>query len=498
MIEKKEWIYNLHGVRQLENNMMQSIPASTLMQRAGHAAFQYILHHYSFAKNIAIYCGAGNNGGDGYALALELFAFGKSVCVIQVEHTHAKTQIAEKLREACLNQKIPIFAFSNNIQFPWSHCDLQVDAILGIGAKKPFSEELNQVLNWMNNQEIPIFSLDVPTGIDAQTGLALTENPIQADRTLSFLAWKLGLLQGDAIVSCGELNCDDLGVPDCDSLNENKQSCAVAEILFPKKLKKRPRDMHKGQAGHVLIIGSDQGYLGASRLAGMAALRSGAGKVSILTHPSHAAVLQANCAELMVFGVQEPRELKPFIEKADVMILGVGLGRSAWSQSLFDVAIACDIPSVIDADGLYFLSLKKYENKKNKILTPHPLEAARLLSSTTQIVQANRLDSLQKIVSQYQASVVLKGARTQVGAPNQLPAICLQGNPGMASAGMGDVLSGIIASMCAQGMSAFDAAKQGVFYHAAASDCLAQMRGEIGMLASDVIEMLPKVINGKF
>lgn len=498
-LHNNHWIYTVDDIRQLEKKAMESISALELMQGAGRAAFQWILGHYPLANHIVIYCGPGNNGGDGYALALELFSFGKNVLLVQVDHERPRRETAEIVYLECVAKKIPCLPFSALFQLSDFHFDLQVDAILGIGATVSFSENINVALKWLRAQNIPIFSLDVPSGIDAQTGLALTEDCIQADSTLSFIALKRGLLQGHAINACGELACDDLQMTESmGAQHQDASILAMAEIIQKKKLPKRCRDMHKGQAGHVLIVGSDRGYLGASRLAGMAALRAGAGKVSIATHPDHVMVLQGNHAELMVHGVHEGEDLHRHLQGVDVMILGVGLGRSAWSKSLFDFVMSCSLPILIDADGLYFLALEGKASRPNLILTPHPLEAARLLSSTTAQVQADRFAALNKLVEQYQATVILKGARTQVGSPHQVPAICMQGNPGMASAGMGDVLSGIIAGFWAQGLTAFDAAKQGVFYHAAAGDRLAAMQGEVGMLASEIADSLPKVIHDKF
>lgn len=496
LIKRDPFIYSLKGIRELEQKAFTKIDPLELMQRAAHAALKHIQQYYAHAEHIVIYCGAGNNGGDGYWLALALNQLGKKVCIMQVDHEEPSTDLAKKAYKEILARGISCLPFSTeNPCFSWEKCQLHVDAILGIGARAQLSNKIIEVLTFLRKQSALIVALDVPTGIDADTGQALTEYAVQANTTITFIAFKLGLLQGQAINACGELFCDDLNChEDVPQLTGHVQP--VAAIIEKKSFPKRLRDTHKGQLGHILIIGSDKGYLGASRLAGMAALRAGAGRVSIATHPAHAAFLQGDCAELMVHGVRDEKDLLPFMQQADFIILGVGLGRGKWSQHLFHAAMQSSLPMLIDADGLYFLSLEKnFQAKNNLILTPHPLEAARLLKCTTEDIQANRLHAIKSLAKQYQATIVLKGARTQVLTDKELPAICLQGHPGMASAGMGDVLSGIIASYAAQGMNAFEAAKQGVFYHASAADDIAQSQGEIGLLASDVIQVLPKVMN---
>lgn len=263
---------------------------------------------------------------------------------------------------------------------------------------------------------------------------------------------------------------------------------AFAEYLQP-----RPRDAHKGDFGHVLIVGGDAGYSGAVRLAAEAALRTGAGLVSVATHAVHAAVLNSTCPEIMCHAVQKSADLVPLLQRASVVVLGPGLGRSAWGKELFQLVLMQQQPLVIDADGLNQLAEVPQHNA-NWILTPHPGEAGRLLGVKTEQVQQDRLAAIGQLQQRYGGVVVLKGAGTLVLGPEGKTSMCAAGNPGMATAGMGDVLSGVIGSLTAQHLPLEIAATLGVELHASAGD-LAAKEGERGMIASDLMPFLRRLMN---
>lgn len=261
---------------------------------------------------------------------------------------------------------------------------------------------------------------------------------------------------------------------------------------FSNYLKPRPRDFHKGNAGHVLIVGGNYGYSGAARLAAEAALRVGAGLVSVATRKEHAMLLNVTFPELMSHSVETANELMPLIKKADVIIVGPGLGKTDWSVELLNAVFTSEKNLVVDADGLNLLAENKMK-KSNWILTPHPGEASRLLRISSEEVQNDRVSAVTTLQHQYGGICILKGAGTLISSTNKL-SICEAGNPGMATAGMGDVLSGVLGGLLAQGIPQEDAAKLGVLVHALAGD-LAAKQGERGMIASDLIKCLKKVIN---
>lgn len=264
---------------------------------------------------------------------------------------------------------------------------------------------------------------------------------------------------------------------------------------FAEYLKPRSRQAFKNDFGHVLIVGGDYGYSGAVRLAGEAALRVGAGLVSIATRPEYALILNATRPELMCHGVTSTAQLKSLLKKANVVVIGPGMGQSSWAKKLLHFVFKNASTLVVDADGLNLLA-KKPVKKSHWILTPHPGEAARLLKSNTQAIQDDRMQSASQIQKKFGGVCVLKGAGTLVAVPDAEVVWCDAGNPGMATAGTGDVLSGVIGGLLAQGIPLQDAAKLGVLIHALAGDEAAQHGGERGMIASDLLPFLRGLVNG--
>lgn len=262
---------------------------------------------------------------------------------------------------------------------------------------------------------------------------------------------------------------------------------------FAQYLKPRPRDFHKGNAGHLLIVGGGKGFSGAVRMSAEAALRVGAGVVTVATHPRHAAVLNVSRPEIICHGVYTSFALTKLLKQADVVVVGPGLGQSLWGRLLLKAVLKNTCPLVLDADALNLLA-KNPCQRNHWILTPHPGEAARLLKQSVQAVQQDRLAALQKIQQTYGGVCVLKGAGSLVGTPGDMPAFCDAGNPGMATAGMGDILSGVIGGLLAQGLPLSVAAQLGTCLHAKAGD-LAAKEDERGMIASDLLPYLRQLVN---
>lgn len=273
------------------------------------------------------------------------------------------------------------------------------------------------------------------------------------------------------------------------TMNVEKLSLAY----FDAYLKPRAKESHKGSFGHVLVIGGDYGYSGAVRLAAEAALRVGAGLVSVATRAEHALHLNLTRPEIMCHAIHHVKDLIALLKKATVIVLGPGLGQSSWSKKIFAQVIKSKKPLVVDADGLNLL-VKKDLSSAHWILTPHPGEAARLLQRKDAILVEDRLSAVVAIQKKYQGVAVLKGSSTLIATEQGDVSICEAGNPGMASGGMGDVLSGVIGGLLAQGMSLSIAAKLGVLLHAHAGD-LAAKQGERGMIASDLFPFLRQLVN---
>ena len=264
-------------------------------------------------------------------------------------------------------------------------------------------------------------------------------------------------------------------------------------------LKPRASNANKGSFGHVLVIGGDYGMPGAVRLAAEAALRVGAGLVTVITRPEHVAAVVSGRPELLCYGLNSPEEdaFKTCLSRATMIVLGPGLGQSSWSENLFDaVCLQAKIPLLIDADGLNWLAKKQasWKSRDHCVFTPHPGEAARLLNTSITDIQANRIQAIQKLQAHFGGVFVLKGADSLVYTGGEAPRICHEGNPGMASAGMGDVLSGVISGLMAQGLTPWNATQMGVLLHAEAGDVTLKKQGGPGLLASDLIPAIQSLM----
>lgn len=485
-------IFETQQIREIESLARErfSITGEVMMQRAGKAAFDFMQRRWPQAKKIAVFCGGGNNGGDGYVLARQARERGMDVQIWQLGGQDNMKEDAANALQACRQANIPMELFSDHVQL--QHPDVIVDAICGIGLHDNLREDIVAAIKKMQKSQAPIFSIDVPTGIDADNGQILGA-AVYATATMTFIGYKLGLLTGSGVACTGELSVSDLQLPAELFTYVNPVAEKIHLSAYAKYLKPRTRDWHKGLSGHVLIVGGDAGYFGAPRMAAEAALRTGAGLVTVATRPENAAVLNADRPEIMAHGISSPDELAQLIQKADVIVLGPGLGQSEWARGLWSLVCNSELPLVVDADGLNLLAGKEM-SRENWVLTPHPGEAGRLLGITAQAVQEDRLGALKEINKRYGGVCVLKGAGSLILAPNTLPALCDKGNPGMASAGMGDVLSGVIGALIGQGIPPGDAAKLGVLLHAMAGD-LAAKDGERGMIATDLMAYLRRLSN---
>lgn len=485
-------IYQTRQIREIERLAQErfGITGQVMMQRAGKAAFDFMQRRWPQAQKIAVFCGCGNNGGDGYVLAANARERGLEVSIWQVGDPEKMKPEAKQALEACQQARIPINRFNETANL--HHPDVIVDAICGIGVHETLREEVVAAIKKMQRPSIPVFAIDIPTGIDADTGEMLGA-AVHATATMTFIGLKLGLLTGNGIAYTGELICNDLQLP----IEVFSSIEPIAEKIYLNAystfLKPRSRDWHKGLSGHVLVVGGELGYSGAPRMAAEAALRVGAGLVTVATRPENALMLNIARPEIMCHGVSTSADLTPLIEKADVIILGPGMGQSDWAKAIWGTICKQECPLVVDADGLNLLAQNKLVNE-NWVLTPHPGEAARLIGLTAQDIQKDRLAAIKKLNLTYGGVSVLKGAGSLIMAPNSLPSLCDKGNPGMASAGMGDVLSGVIGGLIAQSIPLGEAAKMGVCIHAMAGD-LAAKDGERGMVAMDLMPYLRRLCN---
>jgi len=464
--------------------------AYVLMQRAGLAAWELLQQRWPRARRITVACGTGNNGGDGYVLARLAQLGGRQVRVIHVDGHGPGSDLAQR---ACTDYlarggQVELFPCALGAE------DLIVDALFGIGLNRPPEAEDAALIEAINHSGVPVLALDVPSGIDAEHG-ARPGVAVRATATLQFIVAHLGLHTGDALEHVGERMLATLDVPDAAIAAMVPRAEAWTAAALRDALPPRRRNTHKGESGHVLCVGGNEGSGGAIMLTAEAALRSGAGLVGVATRARHVAPLLARCPEVMARDAEDGDVLPPLLRQADVIALGPGLGQDDWARALWQMAVAEAKPKVLDADALNLLATAPRRFDQDTVLTPHPGEAARLLGISTAQVQRDRLAAAASLAAQFDAVVVLKGAGTIVSAPRRLPRLIDAGNPGMAVGGMGDLLTGVIAALRAQGHDAFEAATIGALLHAVAGDVAAQ-EGERGLLPTDLLPVLRRLSNG--
>lgn len=484
-------IYSVAAVREIDRTAIEDhgIPGYTLMTRAGAAAVSEARSMFPDARRWQVVCGAGNNAGDGYVVARLAAQEGIVVSVVALVDPGSLTGDAATAYGDFAAEGGVLSAWAGQLD---AEADLIVDALLGSGLERDVEGEFALAVAAINSHQAGVVALDIPTGIHGDAGNVMGF-AVRADLTVTFVGLKAGLYLGDGPEYCGAIAFTDLGVPPQCRQALDAAFRRVDDDHMRRTLAPRRRTAHKGDFGHVLVVGGGPGMPGAVRLCGEAALRAGAGLVSLATHPEHASMIVASRPELMSHGIESVDQLEPLLGRADVVAFGPGLGRGDWAKAIYDRLASDDHPAVWDADALNWLA-DAPQAVDGRIITPHPGEAARLLGKDTAAVQADRSGSLKELRERFGGVAVLKGSGTLASSGSGPAWLCTAGNPGMAAPGMGDVLTGVIAALRAQGLSAEDAAAVGVTAHARAGDRAARA-GERGVLASDVLAELRRVIN---
>ena len=485
-------IHTADQVRGLDRIAIEEfgIPSYALMCRAAEAAVAALRRRWPAAKSLAVYCGAGNNAGDGYVVARLAGDVGLQARVIAVVSPERLSGDAARAWNDYRDQGGSVEPFDAN-RLPDE--DVLVDALLGNGLDRELRGDFLAAVSTMDAASRPVLSLDIPTGLHTDTGLPMGA-AVHADLTVTFVGLKLGLFVGEGANYRGALEFAGLGIPSAAHARveppmERLTDASVKAILPP-----RPRTAHKGDAGSLLLVGGGPGMSGAIRLAAEAALRSGAGLVRVATHPDSAGAVMAGRAEVMCVAIEEARQLAPWLRAADGVVLGPGLGQSTWARAVWEQVLDSELPIVLDADGLNMLA-EHGRARGRWILTPHPGEAARLLGISAREIQADRPRAAVRVAETFQGIAILKGAGTIIAAPGEAPIrLCDRGNPGMATAGMGDVLAGILGGLLVQSGDLSAVAQAGVWIHAVCGDTAAQ-GGERGLLAGDLMAHIRDAVN---
>jgi len=493
----------------LENESLvaqsQQLALYQLMERAGSTTFEQLQQHWPNAQSVLVLCGKGNNGGDGFVVARLAHLANMHVTVLLT------CDVKSVKGDALLAYQTLVSAGVTNIvtehltdQVKLFSGDIIVDALFGIGFYGSLTTPMQSLVTAINTNKAEVLSVDIPSGLCATTGSVDSSSlAIIAKVTVTFIVYKQGLLTGQAANFVGELILADL------SLGDAFEQQVTCHYYFQKEyplydgvsfLVKRLNTSHKGSIGQVLAIGGGVGMPGAIRLASEAALRSGAGLVAVCCHQSNQALVFNGRPELMLAPSDAQKLANSLVvNKAKVFVLGPGLGQTKWSQSLFDLIVSPFVNSkkngfiVMDADALTLLARTNYVCNR-WVLTPHPKEAATLLGCNTATIEADRFHAVKSIAKKYGGLCVLKGAGSLISDGHTV-VINNTGNAGMASGGMGDVLSGIAAALLLQTENFFVATCLAVYIHGAAGDIIADKEGQRGMLASDLFAPLQQLVN---
>jgi len=486
------------------------IPSLILMENAGRAVAMTalaMLKDHSRAR-VIIACGPGNNGGDGFVAARHLHNAGVDVLVVYYG-TRSKAA-GDALANIVAAERLPLDILPNPGPAVLSRLalesDLVIDALLGTGIKGALKPPYDDVLSTLKRDfRCPVLAVDIPSGLDADDG-SVAGRVVHADRTVTFALPKIGLLTHPGAAYAGDIVVADIGIP-WDAL-KNSSDCRVALGDLSEVFASRDRAAHKGDFGRLAVVAGSVGMTGAAALAAQGALRVGAGLVTVVIAESLNDIMEVKLTEAMTAPVPESgsRALGPAsldsalccIEKRDAAVIGPGIGRREETVELaLDIIRCLSRPAVLDADALYAVSKDISALKSSKaplVLTPHPGEMAMLLGTDVSEVQSNRLEIARSFAAQHGVVLVLKGAGSVVAEPGGRAFINTTGNPGMATGGTGDVLSGMIGGLLAMGLDAFDAANCAVYVHGLAGDLAAERLGEASMLASDLAERISEAI----
>lgn len=485
--------------RELEAAKNLGVSPTQLMQRAAQSCLAALEREHPAPARVMILCGPGNNGGDGWVLARLASRVGYTVTVVASE---AKTELAQQAAQAWLDQQGQVEPLDELDRTHLAEQDIIVDALLGTGLTRDLDPLYQRVVDMLNDaknfHKLWVMSIDCPSGLQSDTGMP-RPLAVEADYTVTFIAWKPGLLTGQGCHYCGRLELAELGIAAAFRQLERPFATLIEQEEVARQLPRRHRSSHKGRHGHVLIIGGSLGMTGAAILAGQAALRSGAGKVSVLTQPESQAIIAGAQPEFMVRQTlaEEREQVMTLLDGCDVVVLGPGLGTSDWAERLCRWVLQSNLPVVLDADGLNLLSRHGdwLPRAAPVWLTPHPGEAARLLNCETREVEQDRYAAVEELSHRFQAFAVLKGAGSLMAqASAQRIRICQRGSPALAVGGAGDVLSGIVGSLVGQGLAAEAVLPVATWLHAVAGEHAA-ITGERGTLPSDLFGPLRKLVN---
>ena len=505
-------LYSADQIGSLENIVIKELGINSydLMLLAGASVFTTIKRRYPQTSKLIVFVGGGNNAGDGYVVAAIAKLNGIEADVIQLcEEQNLKSE-TRRAFEYASSSGVSMYSFTDEpVDQNYNGREtLIVDAIIGTGLNRPIAGRYQKAINAVNSSNCPVISVDLPSGLNSDTGCAMGI-AVMAHLTLTFVGLKQGLLTGEGKDYSGEVVFANLDIPDFiyKAKGSPVPSSNRIDIGYVKShLGPRKKSSHKGDHGHVVVLGGDLGLGGAGIMAAEAAKRSGAGLVTLITRSEHRTAALVRCPELMVIGTEgKKKEFAGLLEKASSIVVGPGLGTADWGKSLLLSVLESkqisDTPILFDADAITILSDRKdlldSMETGHFVFTPHPGEAAKLLGISKEHVQLNRFSAVRELVNLWGGACLLKGSGSltcSADAPDTIY-LCSEGNAGMASGGMGDILSGIIASLIAQGLKTTEALNCGICIHGEAGDLASRAYGERGLRATDLFPFLGELVN---
>ena len=485
-------LYKASQVRELDQRTIAGgIESFALMQRAASSAWHSFRSRWPQARSVTVLCGGGNNGGDGHVLAALAMQSGLKVQRLSLKPRDALSGDVARAAELATAAGVGFEEWHPHTTLVG---EVIVDALLGTGLSGEVEGSIKQAIKAMNTASQPVLALDIPSGISADTG-AMLGTAVEATCTVTFIGDKIGLHTGDAPAYTGDIDFRPLGVKAQAFFDIPPTAWRLDDALLGEAFTPRSRTSHKGSLGHVLVMGGAPGFGGAALLASQAAARLGAGKVTLATAHEHITASLVRCPEVMARAVRGGADAADLPASADVVVIGPGLGQESWGQAMLQSALKASSPLVVDADALNLLASRWPDLRRdNWILMPHPGEAARLLGCSVSDIQADRPEAARALQRARGGIVILKGAGSLIAGPSGL-VVCPYGNPGMASGGMGDVLSGMLGALVGQFNSLEQSAWLGVMTHALAGDEAAKAAGERGLLASDLASYARVLIN---
>jgi hydroxyethylthiazole kinase-like uncharacterized protein yjeF len=451
---------------------------------------------------VLLLAGVGNNGGDAFVIARHLAARAANVRVwglVPGAALKSDAKIAWEAMEA-VGIRLEAVPEEGTWLSAFKEADLIVDGLLGTGADRPVEGLLSRLIDAVNRSETSVIALDIPSGLDAETGKVLG-SAIRAEHTVTFAHLKKGLLTTAGHAHAGNITVSHIGVPSALPAQMEPAAWLLEESDLMSALAPRSPAAHKGTAGRVTVIAGSPGTVGAARLSSRACLRAGAGLVTLLTDPETVAQLEGEVVEVMTASYKTEKA-SLLLRSADAIVLGPGLGRGPEARAISQRAFAEGRPTVVDADGLRLIAEDRAAfvgaPERLFVLTPHPGEAAALLSMSSAEVEGDRFAAAERLSEEFRAVVVLKGPRTIISAPGQAPRVSAFGSPALATAGSGDVLAGILGAFLVGATSSdevFVRAQAAVCVHALCGERWESQHGDRGLLASELGDLVPEVIS---